>query len=87
MSTVEKTSQTQKTKEQLSNELAKAHARIAEMEVSEAEHERRVAELSIVNQIGQTASFALELDELLAMVHQQVSCLFETEDFYIARRV
>ncbi len=48
------------------------------------ERERRVAELSIVNEIGQMVSFALEMDELLALVHQQISRLFEAEDFYIA---
>jgi PAS domain S-box-containing protein len=48
------------------------------------ERERRIIELSIVNQIGQAVSSALGLAELLEMVHQQVSRLFDTTNFYIA---
>jgi signal transduction histidine kinase len=48
------------------------------------ERERRIIELSIVNEVGQALSAALELDELLEAVHQQVSRLFDTTNFYIA---
>jgi len=46
--------------------------------------ERRVTELGIVNEIGRTVSSALELDELLETVHQQVGLIFDTTNFYIA---
>ncbi len=48
------------------------------------ERERRITELAIVNEIGQALSTALDLDELLEAVHQQVSRLFDTTNFYIA---
>lgn len=48
------------------------------------ERERRITELAIVNEIGQALSSALELDELLEIVHLQVSRLFDTTNFYIA---
>ncbi len=48
------------------------------------ERERRVAEQTIVSQIGQELSAALELDELLNVVYQQVSRVFDTTNFYIA---
>ncbi len=73
-----------KTKEQLLEELAEAHARIAEMEMSQAEHERRVAELAIVNEIGQVVSSTIKLDDLIQTVYQQVGRLFDTSGFYMA---
>jgi GAF domain-containing protein/ActR/RegA family two-component response regulator len=46
--------------------------------------ERRLTELAIVSEIGQALASALALDELLEMVHQQVSRLFDANNFYIA---
>ena len=46
--------------------------------------ERRITELSIVNEIGQALGTAMGLDELLENVHRQVSRLFDTTSFYIA---
>jgi PAS domain S-box-containing protein len=48
------------------------------------ERERRIADLAIVNEIGRAVSVASSLDELLDMVYERVSRLFETTDFYIA---
>jgi signal transduction histidine kinase len=48
------------------------------------EGERRIAELSTLNEIGQNLSSALDLKELLEIVHQQVRRLFDTTNFYIA---
>ncbi len=48
------------------------------------ERERRVTELAIVNEIGRTISVTLELDELCALVHQQVGRIFDASNFYIA---
>jgi PAS domain S-box-containing protein len=64
----------------MADELANAveNARLFE------ERERRIIELSIVNEIGQAVSSALDLAELLEMVYQQVSRLFDTTNFYIA---
>jgi GAF domain-containing protein/anti-anti-sigma regulatory factor len=49
-----------------------------------AEARQRIAELAVVNEIGQTIAYASELDDLLTLVHQQVSGLFNTTSFYIA---
>ena len=46
--------------------------------------ERRITELSILNEIGRAVSSTLELDQLLEVIHQQVSRLFDTTNFYIA---
>lgn len=48
------------------------------------ERERRLAEIAVVSDIGQALSSALELDDLLDMVYQQVGRLFDTTNFYIA---
>ncbi|MCP4537347.1 MAG: GAF domain-containing protein [Chloroflexi bacterium] len=48
------------------------------------ERERRITELAIVNEIGQAASSAQDMADLLRTVHQQVSQLFDTTNFYIA---
>ncbi len=48
------------------------------------ERERRLAELAILNEISQALASALELSELLETVHQQVSRVFDTTNFYIA---
>jgi GAF domain-containing protein len=48
------------------------------------ETQQRVTELGILNDIGQAFSAALKLDELLQVVHQQVSRVFDTTNFFIA---
>jgi GAF domain-containing protein len=48
------------------------------------DRERQIAQLSVVNEIGQAVSFAQDLDVLLETVYQQVSRLFDTTNFYIA---
>jgi signal transduction histidine kinase len=48
------------------------------------EREWRITELDILNDTGRALSSALELDELLETVHQQVSRIFDTTNFYIA---
>ena len=48
------------------------------------ERERRLAELAILNEISRALSSALDLDELLEVVHQQVGRVFDTTNFYIA---
>jgi len=48
------------------------------------ERERHITELAILNEIGQAVSGALELDQVLETVHQQVSRLFDTTNFFIS---
>ncbi len=48
------------------------------------ERERRITELSIINEIGRAMSATLTMDALLEVVHLQVSRLFDTTNFYIA---
>ena len=48
------------------------------------ERERRITELSILNEIGRAISSPMGLDALLEIVHQQVSRIFDTTNFYIA---
>jgi anti-anti-sigma factor len=48
------------------------------------EHERRVTELSILNEISRALSSALALDELAETVLEQVSRVFDATNFYIA---
>lgn len=48
------------------------------------QRERRISELAAVNEIGQALTAPLHLDALLETVHQQVSHLFDTTNFYIA---
>jgi GAF domain-containing protein len=48
------------------------------------DRERRIAELAIVNEIGQAVSSIPDLDLLLETVYRQVSRLFDTTNFYIA---
>jgi signal transduction histidine kinase len=47
------------------------------------ERERRITELATLNEMGQALSAALELGELLEMVHHQVSRIFDTTNFSI----
>ncbi|MBN1261852.1 MAG: GAF domain-containing protein [Anaerolineae bacterium] len=49
-----------------------------------SDRERRITELAIVNEIGQTLAVATHLDALLLRVHQQVGRLFEASNFYVA---
>jgi PAS domain S-box-containing protein len=51
------------------------------------ERERRIAELSVLNEMAQAISSSLELDDLLETIHQQVSRIFDTTNFYIATYV
>ncbi|HFD40418.1 MAG TPA: GAF domain-containing protein, partial [Anaerolineae bacterium] len=64
----------------MANQLANAieNARLFE------ERDRRITELSIVNEIGRAMSATLSLEALLEVVHLQVSRLFDTTNFYIA---
>ncbi|MCP4543811.1 MAG: GAF domain-containing protein [Chloroflexi bacterium] len=48
------------------------------------ERERRVAEMAVVNEIGQAVSSAIEFDDLLETVYHQVSRLFDTASFFVA---
>ena len=48
------------------------------------ERERRVTELAVVNEIGQSLGSSREVGSLLELVHQQVNRLFDTRSFYIA---
>ncbi len=48
------------------------------------ERERRITQLAILNETGRVLSSALELDELLETVYDQVGRLFDTANFYIA---
>jgi len=46
--------------------------------------ERRVRELSVINQLSVTLSSTLELEDLLSAIQQQVSRLFGVDNFYVA---
>ncbi len=48
------------------------------------EREQRLAELAILNEIGRALSSTLRLEELVEVVHNQVSRIFDTTNFYIA---
>src|SRR4029079_2200233 len=48
------------------------------------DREQRITELAILNEMGQALSSALEFDELLETVQQQVSRIFNATNFYIA---
>ncbi len=48
------------------------------------ERQRRINELSVLNEMGQTISSSLELKDLLETIHQQVNRIFDTTNFYIA---
>lgn len=45
--------------------------------------ERRMTDLSILNEIGRALSSTLNLDELCETVHRQVSRIFDTTNFFI----
>jgi GAF domain-containing protein len=48
------------------------------------ERERRIIELGIVNEIGGALASAVGVEQLLQTVHQQISRLFDADNFYIA---
>ena len=48
------------------------------------ERERRISELAILTIIGRIISSVMELDELMDKIHQQVSLVMDTTNFYIA---
>lgn len=48
------------------------------------DREKRLTELGILNEIGRAVSSSLELEALIETVHQQVSRIFDTTNFYIA---
>jgi len=48
------------------------------------EREQRLAELAILNEISRALSSALDLEQLLQVVHDQVSRIFDTTNFYVA---
>jgi len=48
------------------------------------ERERRITELSILDEIGRSLSSTLNLEELLETVHQQVGRIFDATNFFIA---
>lgn len=48
------------------------------------EHERRIAELSVLTEINRALSSALEFEELLDVIYQQVNRVFDARSFFIA---
>ena len=46
--------------------------------------ERRIAELGTLEEVGRVIGSTLDLDEVLARIHQQISNLMDTTSFYIA---
>ena len=86
MSAAENTGQIPRTKEQLLNELAEAHARIAELEIAEGkrrqmaeEAQRRAAQAALIYEVGRRVSGELELETLLSQV---VTAICEAFDYY-----
>jgi GAF domain-containing protein/HAMP domain-containing protein len=49
-----------------------------------AERERRLDEMAVLNEVGQALSSTLRLDELLDLIHRQVSRVMDTTNLYIA---
>jgi anti-anti-sigma factor len=68
--------------------LAQALANQAAIAIENArlfrEREQRLAELAILNTIGQAISAPLDLDSLLKTVHEQVGRAFDATNFFIA---
>lgn len=46
--------------------------------------QHRIAELSVLNEIGQTINSSLQLDKLLELIYTQASKIMDTSNFYIA---
>lgn len=59
-------------------------ARTAELVTANAQLEKRVQDLAVINEGGKTISAALDLDELLRALHEQVRRIVETDNFYVA---
>ncbi|MBL7184089.1 MAG: GAF domain-containing protein [Anaerolineae bacterium] len=49
-----------------------------------AERERRIDEMAVLNEVGQAISSTLQLDELLDLIHRQVSRVMDATNLYIA---
>ncbi|MBN1485153.1 MAG: GAF domain-containing protein [Chloroflexia bacterium] len=49
-----------------------------------AERERRITELSILNEIGRELSSALDLDQVTQAIYEQVGRILDTTNFYVA---
>ncbi len=49
-----------------------------------AERERRLTELAVLNEIGQTINSARSLQQVLETIHQETGRLMDTTNFYIA---
>ena len=59
--------------------------RVARKSMSAApDAQRRIEQLSVLNEVGQALSASLRLDELLEKIYQQVSRLMDTSLFYVA---
>jgi hypothetical protein len=59
--------------------------RVARRAISAApDPQRRIEQLSVLNQVGQALSASHRLDELLERIYQQVSRLMDTSLFYVA---
>ncbi len=48
------------------------------------EHERRIDEMAVLNEVGRAISSTLQLDELLDLIHHQVGRVMDTTNLYIA---
>ncbi len=48
------------------------------------EHEQRLSEMLLVNEMGQALSSTLDMERLLTTVHRQLARLFDVDNFYIA---
>ena len=57
---------------------------IFNMERTQRRLQRRVRELSMLNQISQALQTTLDLEELLDLIHLQVSKLLDVDNFYVA---
>jgi len=49
-----------------------------------AEHERRIVELASLEEVGRAISSTLDLDQVLERIHEQISRLMDTTNFYMA---
>lgn len=69
---------------QLAHGIARSAAVAIENAALYQEQERRVAQLSALNEIGQAAAALLRRDEIIDLVCQQTSQVLKTQSFYIA---
>ncbi len=63
---------------------ARVETRTFELRDANRQLERRVTELAIINEIAYAISGALDLDELLELLHRQVSRLMPANSFFVA---